>query len=413
MMSRFLIGALCIAAGLTGCARDSRQDGADPLSPVSTTELAAMGTDCARTSTQYMSTTTDLGASFVDFPTARQATLSLTWGLAALDDAGTLVMQADDELWVSENDGCSWAKVRGIPTRPKAGTKNYSAEDTSDPTAAPLPAADGIFRVVAGDANLAYAWQDNGGRLIRVQRPDTPGARWESVEFRAPTANMHGFGVDANDAFHVRTAGNDGQIFESFDGGASWHARGIPASRSNFLGYVVAFDPNDLDHVVYGRVTDGGFVTFDGGRSWTQSTGLTSTLGGSVNLFNAVISPVDGNTVFAMAIDLAETSAGAPSNGRHIYASTDGGASFAPVLDHLSEGVLLSNGPVMLADPLVAGRLLFLSSSKPVFGGTTFYEYDLDSDSMKSVHNDTIPPIRVLAHSRVNPGALHAGFDWF
>ena len=76
---------------------------------------------------------------------------------------------------------------------------------------------------------------------------------------------MHGFGVDASNGAHVRTANDEGLIFESFNGGALWSAIGVPASPGGgFLSYVMEFDLNELDHAVFGRSSQGAFVTFDG-----------------------------------------------------------------------------------------------------------------------------------------------------
>lgn len=396
--------AFCLLVLLAGC-EHSLEPSEDPiLTPEAASEAMPSKMACQRVNTQYMSTTSDFGASFLPYRTPTQRTLSMTWGIAALDDNGTLLMQAGDGLWGSENDGCSWTQLRALPPV-KPGGDRLSTN--------PGEIAVGIYRITAGSAGRAYAWEDNGGDLLRVDHASTDGMRWQVTTLRSPTGSMHGFGVDAADPLHVRTAGNDGWIQESFDGGVRWRARGVPAMPGGTLGYVIAFDANDIDHAVYGRVSDGGFVTYDGGETWTPSTGLASVDRGRVNLFNAVISSVDGNVVFAMGLDLTESLNNAPSRGRHIYASNDGGMTFTPVLDHLSDGVLLSNGPVMLCDPVDANKLVFLSSSKPVFGGTTFYGYDLGSGSLTNVHNDTIPRIRTLAYSRVSPGSLHAGFDWF
>jgi len=362
------------------------------VSPVvaqdTTTVDSAGPMDCQRYSKPYMSTTTDLGATFTPFRIPTAQTLSLTWGLAALDDTGTLVMHADNALWGSTNDGCNWTRLlrKDVP---------------------------GIFRVTAGPGGVAYAWQDNGATLFRVSLDSAPGGGWTVVAFAGPVRGMHGFGVDPLDPMHVRTAGDEGLIYDSVNGGATWTPNGVAAKPGGFLGYVIAFDRNDLDHAVYGRVTDGGYVTFDGGRSWTQATGLASVPGGGVNFFNAVISPVDGDVVFAMALDLAESSNSAPSRGRHIYASTDGGVSYAPVLDHLSDGVLLSNGPPMESDLTNSSIVRFLSSSSPAFGGTTFYEYDLSTAALTSVTNTSIPRVRVITSSRARPGAIHTGFDFY
>jgi len=343
--------------------------------------LAQEERTCARLTRPYMSTTTDGGATFIPFRIPPMQAPPLTWGLAALDDAGTLVMQADGALWGSENDGCNWTKLPGD--------------------------AAGIFRVAEGPGGYAYAWQDNGGDIFRVVHGSTPRDRWTVTYFKGPISDMHGFVVDPADPLHVRTAGNPGQIYESFDGGASWRGVGVPAVPGGFLGYVTAFDPNDLDHAVYGRVTNGGFVTFDGGQTWTQSTGLAAVAGGSVNLFNAVVSPADGNTVFAAALD---SSTG--SSVRSIYVSTDGGFTFSPVATSGVGGVFLQNQPVMHADRTDPNVVRFLFSVSPVFGGTYFYTYDLGSNSLTTVQNGGLPIVREFIQSRFAPGSLHVGFEF-
>lgn len=328
----------------------------------------------------YMSTTMDGGASFLSFRSPGPRNSPLTFGLAALDDAGTLVMHSDDALWGSETDGVRWTRLeRGLP---------------------------GLFRIAAGPQGHAYAWEENGGDIYQIVHGTTPNDRW-SVSYRRGHVNgMHGFGVDPLDPLHVRTAGDQGLIHESFDGGISWQAIGTPAYPGGFLGYVTAFDPNDLDHAVYGRVTDGGFVTFNGGESWSPAVGLAAIPGNSVNLFNAVISPADGNLVYAAAIDFSV------GTQRNIYASTNGGLTFAPVLSDGVGGVFLQNSPVMEADRNNANVLRFIFSASPVFGGTTFYEYDLGIARLVSVQNLGLPRVRVIESSRKSPGSLHVGFDF-
>jgi len=61
----------------------------------------------------------------------------------------------------------------------------------------------------------------------------------------------------------------------------------------------------------------------NGGQNWFGSVGLTSVPGNRANLFDAVISPVDGNTVFAMGLELE-------TGGRHIYGSTNAGVPTVP-----------------------------------------------------------------------------------
>jgi len=113
-----------------------------------------------------------------------------------------------------------------------------------------------------------------------------------------------------------------------------------------------------------------------------------------------------------IAIDLTQSNSGHPSSGRHIDASLDGGVTYRPVLDHMSDGVLLQNAPVMEADVKDAGILRFLGSAHPFYGGTTFYEYDLSMNTLSAFRNTSIPTIRVMESSRVSPGAIHVGWDY-
>jgi photosystem II stability/assembly factor-like uncharacterized protein len=327
-----------------------------------------------------MSSTTDGGSTFTTFRLPTQRNFSLTWGIASLDSDGTLVMQADDALYGSENDGCRWTKI---------GSE-----------------AVGIYRVAAGPQGHAYAWQDNGGAIYQVTHGDTPNNRWSSSYRKSPINGMKGFAVDPNDPLHVRTASDPGQIYDSVDGGLTWRAIGVPAMPGGVLGYVTSFDPNDLDHVVYGRVTDGGYVTFDGGQTWTKAKGLAAIVGSPVNFFNAVISPADGNTVFAVVLDR--------SNGteRRVYSSIDGGLTYTPRLNDGVNGVYLTNSTVMKADHDDPNLLRFVFSSSPVFGGTFFYEYDLGSDTVTTTPNASLPRVREIEPSRASPGKLHVGFDF-
>jgi len=343
--------------------------------------MDAQAAGCSKLTRPYMSTTATAGATFLPFRLPAHQSRPITWGIAALDDSGTLVMQADDSLWASEDDGCKWTQIGHEVV--------------------------GFYRVAAASQGYAYAWQQNGGAIYRVRRNDGPGPRWEVTYIKGKVNDMNGFAVDPADPLHVRTAGDPGQIWESFNGGQSWSPVGVPAMPGGFLGYVTAFDPADLDHVVYGRVTDGGFVTFDGGQTWTQATGLASAPGSNVNLFNAVISPADGDTVFAAAIDFSTG-----SSKRHIYASTDGGLTYGPVLTNGVGGVHLQNSPVMKADADDPDVLRFIFSVSPVFGGTFFYQYDLGSGLLYVVQNAAIPKVREFEPSRAAPGSIHVGFDF-
>ena len=131
--------------------------------------------------------------------------------------------------------------------------------------------------------------------------------------------------------------------------------RGQPQQSVPVTGSVIfyrfAFDPADLDHAVAGMTTSGAYVTRDGGRSWNRSEGLGS---GWVNAFNGVISPVDGEVVWFMALS--------ESLGRQIFRSTDGGATFTPIdgADFNSPNDNFSDLVVDPSDP--SGQRLYAAS---------------------------------------------------
>jgi hypothetical protein len=358
---------------------------------------ASGGGNCDRLTRPYMSTTADGGSTFVPFRAPPSPQNPLTWSIAALDDAGTLVMHADDALWGSEDDGCSWTVIKQNAT--------------------------GLLSIAVGPLGYAYAWQaGTGTEIYQIRHSTGPGTPWRVTSFQGPGTQLTGLGVDPTDPLHIRAADGRGQLYETFEGAAKMFLIGVPAAPTTTYGFVTAFDPNDVDHAVYGTGIYGGFVTDDGGQTWTPSIGLAAIPGSDVNYFNAVISPVDGDIVFAAASDSSYTWT------RQIYASTDGGLTYAPVLtDNVGGGltyapvltdnvggVLLQNSPVMEADLDDANVLRFIYSVNPLSGGTNFYTYDLGTDDLTVVNNSNLLLlVRAIVSSRSTPGSLHVGFEYY
>lgn len=340
---------------------------------------------CPNVRVPYVSASEDGGRTFLTYRGRPPMSYFLTWGLAAAGSPGLVYMNAADSFWVSEDDGCNWTQL-----------------DTT---------TSGLIRVVSGPGVIAYGWPQNGGSVLYQLGPSSKGTIPYAANPRsAPESSLQGFGVDATNDQHVRTIGRYGQIYDSTDGGFSWRAIGNPVpAGGSILPYFGSFDAQNLDHAVYGRALEGGYVTFDGGATWTKSSGLST---GNVNFFNGVISPVDGNVVFGMGLDFVESNAGAPSDGRHIYASLDGGLTYTPVLDHGTAGVVLQNGPLMVADDTNADVLNFVFSVRPVFGGTTFYRYDLGTGSLTLTPNPSINTVRSMTFSKIDPAKMLAGFEF-
>jgi hypothetical protein len=357
----------------------------------------------------YVSITYDPLNTFVPYTGGQPTASFFTWAVTALDIPNVVLAHSQGQLWASINDGCSWFSI-----------------GATDQTG-------GLYRIEAGPLGYAYAWVDNGtgsgpdAGIYQIHNNPPGSANFDVVFRNAPVSQMNGFGVDPFNPHHVRTANTDGGLQDSTDGGQSWNRIGVSATAPTVLAYVTEFDPNDLDHVIYGRVSEGAYVTTDGGESWTQSTGLKSLPNRGNNFFSATISPLDGNIVFGMGIDLGETGLpgdppAPPSNGKHIYASTDGGLTFTPVLSQGTgggepgEGVFMQNQPVMKSDWHNPTKFHYLFGTSCVFGGTYFYSYDLNTGIIETAiadeNNGCIPKPRQFEWSRTNPDALLMGFEF-
>src|SRR5205085_6295489 len=200
-----------------------------------------------------------------------------------------------------------------------------------------------------------FLWRYDGNMFVRLKEPGV----------------MTGVGVDANDGAHLR-AGADNAIWESRDAGDTWTRIGtltVPAP----IVYRTAFDPANLDHIVVGAALSGASVSFDGGRTWSGSSERR-------NVFNIVIAPSNGDVVWTMGIDLADSS-------KHIYRSTDGGRTFRAVVDQKEE-VTLVNGPVMAVHPRDANILYFVFGTSFQNYGTDLFRFDASSGALTVAHND-------------------------
>jgi hypothetical protein len=213
--------------------------------------------------------------------------------------------------------------------------------------------------------------------------------------------------VDPADGGHLRAVASDGGLYDWREGDGRWSQVGR-AAPVNSLVYFAALDPNDLDHAVVGMVIDGLATTLDGGASWTSATGLTATAG-PVNAFNGVISPADSSVVWVMALDLDESDAGAPSQGRHVYRSEDGGLSFVPVVDN-GAGIVLTNGPVLAPHPTDADVLYFPFGSR-FEGGVWLYRHDDATGQTDASFSPDWFQIRALVVDPAQPERVLAGFE--
>jgi hypothetical protein len=300
------------------------------------------------------------------------APIAHTYGLAVLDQpADTLLAWLRDDLLISNDAGCSWR------------------------VAATIPGADFPPSITPAPGGRAYAWSENRSFFVRY---DSRGA----VKLRQPVDFM-GLGVDPQNGEKLRAGGVDGTIWESLDGGDSWTPFG--ALEGAPLYYRFVFDPASLDHVVAGTVSNGAYVSRDGGKTWTHATGIGERL---ANVFTFAISPVDGNRVWAMGIEVGYSDDD-PSHGRHIYLSDDGGATYRRVVDE-APGVKLINGPIMAAHPEERDVLYFVFGTHTFQYGTDLFRYNAHTKVLKVEHNDQ-HDVNAIAFSRRDPNVMYLGLE--
>jgi len=300
------------------------------------------------------------------------------YGMAVLPDApNTILLAHNRTLQRSTSAGCRWTTIGEIAS-------------TSDGFPSSLVAARG---------DRAFAWADNRNDLARIDGKTI-------TYLRSPVDAIVGIATDPRDTNGVRLAGGDGSLWVSDDGGERWSPIGSPIPGP-FLYYRAAFDPANLDHVVFGVVVDGAYVTFDGGRNWARSAGLSSTGDGPVNVFGVVVSPADPATVFAMGLDIDESDGGAPSQGRHIYLSRDGGLTFRPVVDG-SADVILPNQPPMAAHPTKANVVYFTYGTSFGGYGADLYRYDDGTKSVTKTHS-AYHGVPSMGFSPVDPDVMYLG----
>lgn len=292
-----------------------------------------------------------------------------TYGLAALD-TGSMLSWHKLTLSQSDDHGCSWRPV---------ATVSY----------VDFPPA-----IAAAPGGRAYIWSDNRQWLARF---DGRGLQL----LKAPGAIV-GIGIDARNGAHLRVGTAEGVIWDSANEGETFDPIGRLVLEVPLL-YRLAFDPGNLDHIVAGAATTGASVTTNGGVDWQKSN-----IGSGFNAFNLAISPLDGNIVWLMALDERRTEE-APAFGRHIYRSTDGGATFRAVVDH-GPDVNLINGPLLAPDPRDAGVLYFVFGTYFQAYGTDLFRYDAVSDRLTVTHN-SYHDIDAIVFSPADPRLIYLGLE--
>lgn len=271
------------------------------------------------------------------------AGVGYTFGLVALDAANTLVAEHEGSVLRSTDAGCTWSEIGAVERFP--------------------------LTLSAAAGGRAYGWSDNGDALYRIDGETV-------TPLVSPVEAIVGLAADPADGARVRLGDGTGQVWESTNAGDDWTRVGRPVASEQIV-YRVAFDPNDLDRVFVGASTIGLSRSEDGGATWTPATGLSST--GRANVFNVVVSPADGDVVWAMGLDLSD-------DARHVYRSKDGGATFKRVVND-TRRVTLVNGNLMAAHPTNPKVLYFVFGTSFQGYGTDVYRYDTRTKKVTKTHN--------------------------
>ncbi|TDW87243.1 sortilin (neurotensin receptor 3) [Kribbella pratensis] len=281
--------------------------------------------------------------------------------VAALQEPNTLIGIGRQTIQRSSDAGCSWQLLDKTP------------DDLS------------TYDVQPGPGDSAYVYSVNDQPIHRVH-----GSQVTTV--LGPVA---GGGLAALDARpgRLRAVAGDGQLYDSIDDGTSWQRVGGPAAPDLFL-YDAVVDPRNPDHVVAGVMSDGVYVTFDGGRTWTRSRPVER-----VNAFSLAMSPADPSKVWMEGYDRDRST-------RFIWESTDGGQKFREVLDQSRADLV--NGNKMWASPVDPDLLYFSYGTSFMNFGADLYRFVPSTGALTKNHN-TFDGIPSLAFNPANPKILYLG----
>lgn len=305
---------------------------------------------------------------------ATQQPIQYEFGVVPLSTANNLLsVDSRGTVQASTDAGCSWTAIGGV--------KGLD-----------------VPRLSAGPGGDAYVWDQNGPALYRVA---------DGTVNPLPPVDDAGWGVadlvvDRNEPAHVRVVLGDGTVRDSYDAGQTF-ATTAAAVHPDLFVYNASIDPANVDHIVVGTMSEGVYTTFGGGQEWTQST-----LGKRVNGFTVAVSPANPLVVWAQGIDLAEHDAGAPSEGRHIYRSTDGGRTFGVAVDHKPGVITLVNGALLAPSPTDANIVYFVYGTSFANYGTDLFRYDARRNTLSLRHNDH-DGIKSIAFNPKDSAVLYLG----
>jgi photosystem II stability/assembly factor-like uncharacterized protein len=309
---------------------------------------------------------------------------------------GIYISSDHGDHWQASNGGLS-VFIRGLVVDSQNPSNMYAASLT-----------DGFFRTTNGgtgwsnvalnDRNLfGLAIDPNktgtlyAATSIGVTRSTDSGSTWQDLGQHNPY--LFSMVVDSSNSQVIYTGSTQGKIYKSTNGGVTW----AEASTGLPLGDVVALAQNGTNHTLYASINlNGIYVSTNGGTSWKacgvlpslvtasttglsldSATGYIYVAGDSVGVFrsvdacqnwqssNAGVATAQIRSLLASRRQASLVFAGTAVAG--IYRSTDGAASWNPVVNRPTGTVVLS----IAEDPVTAG-LFYLGTDTGVFRSTDY-----------------------------------------
>ncbi|MEW6413153.1 MAG: T9SS type A sorting domain-containing protein [Candidatus Zixiibacteriota bacterium] len=335
---------------------------------------------CTRISgTPAVTYTTDDGVTMATTSLLRG--IVYTYGLVALDEANVLLASSmtsqGTSILRSDDAGCSWKEVT-------------------------LLGVNELLLLKAAPGGKAYGYSRGRDTFYRIEG--------QAVYTLTAPNKVYGLAVDPEDAMHIRFGSMDCQIYESFDGGASFALLGEPANTGNGIFYDFAFDPQNWDNALCASI--GAWRSTDAGQTWSTVEPFDKI---DIDIvFEFLYSPSNPQRVWARA-NLETMGAGY----RDILVSGDGGATFQTAVRQLDvaldqngieRNVILTNQPPMAVHP-VDDAVYFVYGSYIYDYGTDLFKYNLRDDELTAAHTDALDGIDAMAFNPIDPSVMYLGLE--
>ena len=155
---------------------------------------------------------------------------------------------------------------------------------------------------------------------------------------------------------------------------------------------------------MFGFISQGWWVTDDGGESWTKSTVETPEPDQAINGFNVEFAPDGSGIVYAQGLEVQLM-----NSPKRIYRSEDHGFSFVPVVDDGPE-IVQTNGTRMFVHPQDPDTLLFAFGTCFQGVGTSLYTYDHASGEVTTQVHD-YAGFNAIVVSPADPSFYYLGLE--